>query len=152
MNIVLSIKPKWAKLIYEGKKTVEWRKTLPRKMDLKLLRDGNPNVKVYLYETAPVKAITGFFYWGGATCCDARNMTEDTKGLVPIKDLKAYQGERCSLNAWHIDRPTKLFNNYSVQEFNLNRPPQSWCYTNRKITTLTRHREDKNLEPIGDQE
>ena len=28
MNIVLSIKPKWAKLIYEGKKTIEWRKTL----------------------------------------------------------------------------------------------------------------------------
>ena len=53
MNIVLAIKPKWAKLIYEGKKTIEWRKTLPRKMDLKLLRDGNPNVKVYLYETAP---------------------------------------------------------------------------------------------------
>lgn len=99
MNIILSIKPKWAKLIYEGKKTIEWRKTLPRKMDLKLLRDGDPNVKVYLYETTPVKAITGFFYWGGTTCCDARNMTEDIKGLVPIKDLKAYQGERCSLNA-----------------------------------------------------
>lgn len=152
MNIILSIKPKWAKLIYEGKKTIEWRKTLPMKTDPKLLRDGDPNVKVYLYETTPVKAITGFFYWGGTTCCDARNMTEDTKGLVPIKDLKAYQGERCSLNAWHIDLPTKLFKKYSIQEFNLNRPPQSWCYTNRKITTLTRYREDKNLEPIGDQE
>lgn len=43
MNIILSIHPKWAKLIYEGKKTIEWRKTLPRKMDLKLLRDGSPN-------------------------------------------------------------------------------------------------------------
>lgn len=150
MNIVLAIKPKWAKLIYEGKKTVEWRKTLPGKMDLKLLRDGNPNVKVYLYETAPVKAITGFFYWGGTTCCDSKNMTEDTKGLVPIKDLKAYQGERCSINAWHIDRPTKLFKKYSIKDFNLSRSPQSWCYTNRKITTLSRYREDKNLN--GEQE
>lgn len=29
MNIILSIHPKWAKLIYEGKKTIEWRKTVP---------------------------------------------------------------------------------------------------------------------------
>ena len=30
MNIILSIKPKWAKLIYEGKKTIEWRKNIPK--------------------------------------------------------------------------------------------------------------------------
>lgn len=156
MNIVLAIKPKWAKLIYEGKKTIEWRKTLPGKMDLKLLRDGKPNVKVYLYETTPVKAITGFFYWGGVTIFDARGIKEDNPrlfaGQTSIDELKKYQGENCSVCAWHIDRPTKFFKNYSIQEFNLNRPPQSWCYTNRKITTLTRYREDKNLEPIGDQE
>ena len=29
MNIILSIHPKWAKLIYEGKKTIEWRKIVP---------------------------------------------------------------------------------------------------------------------------
>lgn len=28
MNIILSIHPKWAKLIYEGKKTIEWRKVI----------------------------------------------------------------------------------------------------------------------------
>ncbi|MDY6387795.1 MAG: hypothetical protein SPL21_10010 [Fibrobacter sp.] len=143
MNIILSIKPQWAKLIYENKKILEWRKTLPGKMDLKLLRDGNPNVKVYLYETAPIKAITGFFYWGGVKICDARNMTEDTKGLVPIKDLKAYQGENCSLCAWIIDRPTKLHKKCSIQEFNLNRPPQSWCYTKKNLTTWKRYLEDK---------
>ena len=27
--IILSIHPKWAKLIYEGKKTIEWRKNIP---------------------------------------------------------------------------------------------------------------------------
>ena len=26
--ILLSIHPKWAKLIYEGKKTIEWRKII----------------------------------------------------------------------------------------------------------------------------
>lgn len=29
MNIILSIKPKWAELIYSGKKTIEWRKSFP---------------------------------------------------------------------------------------------------------------------------
>lgn len=29
MNIIMSIHPKWAKLIYEGKKTLEWRKNTP---------------------------------------------------------------------------------------------------------------------------
>lgn len=28
MNIVMSIKPEWAKKIYSGEKTVEWRKTI----------------------------------------------------------------------------------------------------------------------------
>ena len=26
MNIILSIHPKWANLIYDGKKTIEWKK------------------------------------------------------------------------------------------------------------------------------
>lgn len=33
MNIILSIHPKWAEKIYTGEKTVEWRKTEPKKAD-----------------------------------------------------------------------------------------------------------------------
>ena len=51
MNIILSIHPKWAKLIYEGKKTLELRKNIPM---------NTVNI-VYLYETAPICKVTGFF-------------------------------------------------------------------------------------------
>ena len=57
MNIILSIKPKWAELIYSGKKTIEWRKSFPK---LNSYEDFKIE-KVFLYETAPVKKITGYF-------------------------------------------------------------------------------------------
>lgn len=133
MNIILSIHPKWAKLIYEGKKTIEWRKTIPHRMDSVKLRDGNPDVKVYLYETAPLRLITGFFYWGGVTICDARGMKEDNPrliaGQVGIEELQKYQGENCNICAWHIDKPVMIKGIYHIKDFGLKRPPQSWCYT-----------------------
>ena len=47
---LMSIKPKWAKELYSGKKTVEFRKSSPDVGSL-----------VFLYESAPVKAVTGCF-------------------------------------------------------------------------------------------
>ena len=133
MNIILSIHPKWAKLIYEGTKTIEWRKTIPHRMDYVKLRDGNPDVKVYLYETAPLRLVTGFFYWGGVTICDARGMKEDNPrliaGQVGIEELQKYQGENCSICAWHIDKPQKFRDPLPIDLFGLKRPPQSWRYT-----------------------
>ena len=51
-NLLLSIKPKYAKKIYTGEKTVELRKTKP---------DIGYGDTIFGYETSPVKAITGFF-------------------------------------------------------------------------------------------
>lgn len=47
---LMSIKPKWAKELYSGKKTVEFRKSSPPLDSL-----------VFLYESTPVKAVTGCF-------------------------------------------------------------------------------------------
>ena len=47
---LMSIKPKWAKKLYSGKKTVEFRKSSPAVGSL-----------VFLYESAPVRAVTGCF-------------------------------------------------------------------------------------------
>lgn len=61
MNIILSIKPKWAELIYSGKKTIEWRKSFPKRENIEC---------VYLYETAPVKKDYRLFHlgWFRETC------------------------------------------------------------------------------------
>ena len=47
---LMSIKPKWAKELYSGKKTVEFRKNSPAVGSL-----------VFLYESTPVRAVTGVF-------------------------------------------------------------------------------------------
>ena len=47
---LMSIKPKWAKELYSGKKTVEFRKSSP-----------SLDALVFMYESAPVKAVTGCF-------------------------------------------------------------------------------------------
>ena len=102
-------------------------------MDAYKLRDGNPNFKVYLYETAPVRKITGFFCWGGVTLFDARFMHDGfppaTYGCVNVEDLKKYQGENCAICGWFIDLPQKFNEPKSLEDFGLERPPQSWCYT-----------------------
>lgn len=48
----MSIKPEWAKKIYSGEKIVEWRK-------IKLKNFSIEN-KIFLYETAPIKKVTGY--------------------------------------------------------------------------------------------
>ena len=95
-DIIMSIHPKWAKKIYSGEKTIEWRKTCPK---------YTPNpcpipIKVFLYETSPVCKVTGFFYWSGTKnliirepdyegqeICDAAKEVIKM-GCVPLEDLK----------------------------------------------------------------
>lgn len=51
MNVLLSIKPEWAKKIYSGEKTIEFRKNFPLKYNL-------CDDYIFLYETKPVFAVT----------------------------------------------------------------------------------------------
>jgi Uncharacterized conserved protein len=51
MSLILSIKSKYAAMIYDGTKTIELRLSVPRDL----------SGTIYLYETAPVKSITGSF-------------------------------------------------------------------------------------------
>lgn len=138
MNIILSIKPEWAKLIYEGKKTIEWRKNIP-KID-------NP-VFVFIYETAPIQKITGFFTTNETFLQIHDPIKNDIgiilRGCVERKELKKYQGNSKFLYGWDIIDPHKLNLPKKLKEFGLNRPPQSWCYTKRKLTTCKRYLEDK---------
>ena len=134
MNIILSIKPKWAELIYSGKKTIEWRKSFPTRENIEC---------VYLYETAPVKKVTGFFILDGFEKLffsepkykkdihpDAQKVID--AGCVPLEDLKKYKCDRFNLFGWKIKNPTKFYEPWGLQYVNLKRPPkrppQSWCY------------------------
>ena len=128
MNIILSIHPKWADKIYKGEKKIEWRKTKPKWYDSK--------AKVYLYETAPVKKVTGYFMlerfgWVSMHDHDFKflNMEVVEKlGCVSIESLKQYQGDSPELFAWYVGKVVRFKNPRPLSDFGLKRPPQSWQY------------------------
>lgn len=124
MNIILSIKPKWAELIYSGKKTIEWRKSFPKRGNIEC---------VYLYETAPVKKITGFFTLAEIKIYMLSDAFKQMKeiiemGCVSVDDLQKYKGNRDCIYGWNIDKVTRFSEPWDLQYVNLKRPPQSWCY------------------------
>lgn len=129
MNIILSIHPKWADKIYAGEKKIEWRKTKPKWYDSK--------AKVYLYETAPVKNVTGYFMierfgWVNKNDPDFKFLIGEKVeklGCVLIEDLKKYQGDSPELFAWYVGKVVRFKKPSPLSEFGLKRPPQSWCYT-----------------------
>lgn len=51
MNLLIPIKPKYSNMIFRGTKTCEYRRVKPDR-DFK---------RVYVYETAPISAIVGYF-------------------------------------------------------------------------------------------
>ena len=132
MSIILSIKPKWAQKIFSGEKTIEWRKSMPSMLI--------PREKVYIYETAPVAQVTGYFILAGIIRFYDRDWTKPSErmqhcidaGCVPVKDLIAYQGTGDFLCAWGVEKVVKFERPKSLEEFNIRRPPQSWCYTKAK--------------------
>jgi predicted transcriptional regulator len=141
MNIILSIHPKWAKLIYEGKKTIEWRKTTPKRT--------NGFTKIFLYETAPVCKITGYvLFYGYDIFSPKQNCLKFENGYalsnleqkdaieqivrygrVSMKDLVKYQGTSKQIFAWVVNAPRRANCPMPIADFGIKRPPQSWCYT-----------------------
>lgn len=130
--VILSIHPKWAKLIYEGKKTIEWRKTFPT--------EAEPGTPVLLYETAPVCKVTGLFYWIGKETLRIREPDFEGQkihpvaqrlidaGCVPLDDLKKYQGAKDELFAWECRCKMKFSEPRPLSDYGLSRAPQSWQY------------------------
>ena len=126
MNVCLmSIKPKWAKELYSGKKTVEFRKSSPPLDSL-----------VFLYESAPVKAVTGCFQVQAVLTSNAAHVWYATRALKSIwkggcvtqYSLFDYcggaSGKCCAIlaaNSWRLpETEWKKLEKFAV------RPPQSW--------------------------
>jgi predicted transcriptional regulator len=140
MNVILSIHPKWAKLIYEGKKTIEWRKIIPSCL-LPIYSKHKP-LKVYLYETSPIKKVSGYFvcrdvvrldmtkppFEGATISPEADDVIK--KGCVTLNDLEKYAGEKHIVFGLKVMYCSKFFKGPKpLEDFGLERPPQSWCYT-----------------------
>ena len=122
---LMSIKPKWAKELYSGKKTVEFRKSSPAVGSL-----------VFLYESAPVRAVTGCFQVHAVLTSNASHIWYALKvlnrvwksGSVDRDFLFKYcggaAGKCCAIRAedpWRFPETEWVkLEKYAV------RPPQSW--------------------------
>ena len=128
-EIMASIKPEWCELIASGKKTAEVRKSAPKETPF----------KVYIYETKGGKGIGKVI--GEFVCNSVKIDTEVQHGIVDFViehcsclsyNLITKYSSGKPLYYWHIsnlkiyDKPKEL------SEFNLKRPPQSWCYIKRE--------------------
>ena len=125
--IVMSIKPKYAKAIYEGRKQWEFRKAPPPLYE-----------RIYIYESAPVSKVTGWLMFSGAVTGNPLvvwDMVESnrvfTKNLTGIscEDLVAYAGKKV-VTALRVYEPTRCEHPISFGA----KPPQNWgrfAYTTR---------------------
>lgn len=115
-NIVMSIHPKHAEAILNGTKTVEFRKTRPRK----------PFGMVIVYATAPVKRIVGQFEV-------SEIIAEPPKQFALLypehaETIAKYLGTGNKIHyAWLIGKVERYKCPISLCEFDM-RAPQSWQY------------------------
>ena len=133
-NVLISIRHKYAELILDGKKTVEVRKTIPH--------IPQP-FRCLIYEPR---------FGGGCGMVVGEFICPDfvlvaTKGatcemLVFQKALDAacltteeaiHYADGATLSGWCVSEPVRYDDPIPLSAFGLTRPPQSWCYLNRKV-------------------
>ena len=130
MNVLLSIHPEYAKMIYDRKKKIEFRINLPRKYTL--FHDY-----IFLYETAPIYAVTGWVkvsdyinvskIFNGDRKVLKRMIIND--GCLTMDQIKKYK-PNSDLWGWHIVDAYNFGRKEFITRFSPSeKPPQSWCYT-----------------------
>lgn len=134
MNILLSIHPEYAAMIYAGKKKIELRTTIPRKYEL-------CDDYIFIYETSPIFAVTGWMKVDSYINVN-KILTGDRKdlkrmiindGRLTMEQIKAYK-QNLQLWGWHIAEAYNFGRKEFITRFAPNeKPPQSWCYTRAKI-------------------
>ena len=134
MNILLSIHPKYAAMIYAGEKKIEFRANIPRKYNL---HEAPRDDYIFLYETAPVYAVTGWIKVDGYINVN-KILNGDRKdlkrmiindGRFTMEQIKEYK-PNFQLWGWHIAEAYNFGRKHFITRYSPNeKPPQSWCYT-----------------------
>lgn len=148
-SVMLSIKPKYCRLIARGEKNIEVRKTKPKietpfkcyiYCTKEFYRKGNGYFQgkycgkvigefvcdeIFDYEYFEANCTAGIYEGYAITECTELNINDCH--CLTSKELLNY-GKGKPIYGWHIsdlviyDEPKKL------SDFGLTRPPQSWCY------------------------
>jgi len=138
-DIMLSIHPQHAEAILDGRKTLEIRKTKPTRL--------NCHEYIYLYATAPVRAVVGVCEFKGARdwCAEAPDNAATIRKIAERAAITAFEvadywataptdehGHKW-LWTWKLDSPHKFAIPESLDKYGIKRPPQSFCYVKEVI-------------------
>jgi predicted transcriptional regulator len=124
MNVLLSIKPKYANQIVKGNKKYEFRKSIFKKRDLEM---------VYIYSSSPVKRIVGAFAIKNIIEKHPRLLWIEYKDFSGIDENDFFSYFRGKEKGFAIEiGDVEVFDPIDPKEYIPNFvPPQSFCYTNK---------------------
>lgn len=123
--LLLSLRPEYARLIYSGRKRAELRRTRPsRKIS-----------EVFVYETSPVKRITGWFKILRVHTTSASKAWKRFRKVLSVtrSQFRSYvQGKR-TVTLYLIQHFRKFKEGVLLSKIWRNgRPPQSYRYLDRR--------------------
>ena len=124
-DAIFSIKHRYAERIYSGHKCVELRRTAPK----------TPIERAWIYETAPVKRVTGWFEPGPiypAMDCEALMESFGEEKCLGIKVAGTDEERLLAMTTALGDKPLHAISikrAHRIRPVELRiRPPQSWMY------------------------
>ena len=134
-DYILSIRPQWVKMIFDGEKTAEIRTSAPR-----TFVSARAPLRVWVYETerdGGCGKLVGVFICRRIEYLNAVDFSTRTKLLVDIarksclteEQLKAYKGSAGRIFAWSIEDAHRLREPMELNAVFPGRylPPQSWA-------------------------
>ena len=116
---ILPIHPEYAAAIYSGKKKYEIRKRIPN------FTEGD---RIYLYETTPVRRVTGYFEMDSIVWGSPQWLWEQyhKKICIDYLDYCNYVGSKKIVYYVHCNKPKRLHHPLPLSLFGLTYTPQSW--------------------------
>ena len=131
MNVIMSIRPTFCKLIFDGQKVYEYRKRVFKRTDIN---------KVYIYASKPISSIVGYFTIKRIICDSPSivwDMTHKQGGITKKLFNDYFKGHKLA-HAIEIDEVVKFDTPIDprkvIKDFT---PPQNFTYTEIDLKTFT---------------
>ncbi len=123
-NVIMAIKPKYANSILNGTKQYEYRRRAWKDYDFR------PVETLFIYATAPVKAVIGECEITNIEYLQIQALFEQTGyfGDISSSDFKKYFAGVDNGFAIGLSNPIRYEKPIPLTAFNLSKPPQAFCF------------------------